>query len=240
MFNVTQNVVSLLGIPQQFSGSAAMTGESQLSAAGNVKYIGSAALVAESALAATGIAVIRAAVAMTAESSFNTSVTRYTQTTAIIVGESNLTATARHIYVGVVSMSAESSLYAAGGFVYVASPSPMTSDSTLDAPAVRVQPATASLTADMSMSSTAEPIYRLNIPTKQYAYSNNILFSRYRVDVGVSLLITDGVGALVEIPDQVALNAADWYFQGGLHHQLNQGEYDAVSSAGFADLVEVA
>lgn len=240
MLGVTQRVVALLGIPLQFSGSAALTSQSQLNAAGNVKYIGTATLTSQSALAAPAIAVIKATAAMTAQSSFNTSVTRYTQTTSIIVSESNLTATARHIYVGVVPMSAETSLYAAGGFVYVASMSPMTADAELTAPGIKVQPASVALESGSEFAATAEPIYRLKVPTKQYAYSRNILFSRYRIDVGVSLVITDGVGALVEIPDQVLLNAADWYFQGGLRHQLTQPEYDAVSSAGFADLVEVA
>lgn len=221
MFAVTQNVVSLLGIPQQFSGSAALTGDTQLSAA--------------------PVAIIRASAALTSESSFNLSVTRYTQTTSIIVAESALTATARHIYVGVVSMSSQTSLYAAGGFVYVATMSPMTSDTALTAPGIHVRPASVTpLTSESEFASTAEPIYRLKVPTKQYAYSRNILFSRYRIDVGVSLVITDGVGALVEIPDQVMLNNADWFFQGGYRHQLTQPEYDAVSSAGFADLVEVA
>ncbi len=84
------------------------------------------------------------------------------------------------------------------------------------------------------------PIYRLELPQVEYSYTRNILLSRYPIHVGQSLLITDGVGQIVEIPGVEETNLADFYFAGGHRYQLNQTEYEAVVAAGFGDLVEVA
>lgn len=325
MVDIAQRIISLLGIPQQFSGSSALSGGSSLSASANRFVFGSSGITSESSLAAAGIAVVMgataapsaqstlvatavrvvpaaaaeyassdlaatstrvvladtaltsntslsaaggvqyfavpdaltaqstltatavaimygASAALSAQTSLNTSVNRYTFAIAIELAVSDMTVNAVRVVVAAASMSASSTLITNGHLVFTATPNAVTFESTLAADSIRVKIASgAALDASSSMNlPAAEPIYRLVLPTQAYAISRNVLFSRYPIPWGQSLLITAGVGEIVEVPDQGMIAGADFYFGGGRHHQLNAAEYTAVVNAGYGDLVEVA
>lgn len=81
--------------------------------------------------------------------------------------------------------------------------------------------------------------YVLQTPTQEIAYTDHVLLSRYPVLVGISLLITDGVGKLQSDPSQDEILAADYYFGGGRRHILSNEEYAVVVAAGYGDYVSV-
>lgn len=81
--------------------------------------------------------------------------------------------------------------------------------------------------------------YILTLPTTETAYTDNILFKRYPIHVGQSLLITSGSGLLTQFPSQTEIAVADYYFGGGRRHVLTDDEYSAVVAAGYGDYVSV-
>ena len=81
--------------------------------------------------------------------------------------------------------------------------------------------------------------YILTLPTTETAYTDNILFKRYPIHVGVSLLITAATGTLTQFPSQTEVDEADHYFGGGRRHVLSDDEYTAVVAAGYGDYVSV-
>lgn len=260
MADITDKVVSLLGTPQQFSGGAALTAESGLTAAATPVAVAAAALTAESTLSVTATGffyvsaglsaesvlsadatgVYKATSAMSAQSSMTAAATLVGLSASIIVGTSDMTVTATLVQPAASSLTAESDLHASGGLIVNAGTAELVAEATLSAAGTYVQLAAASMDASLSTAADTMPIYRLTLPQVEYAYTNNILLSRYPIHVGQSLLISDGVGEIVEIPGVEQTNLADFYFAGGHQHQLNQNEYEAVVSAGFGDLVEVA
>ena len=84
--------------------------------------------------------------------------------------------------------------------------------------------------------------YYLDLPTSLESYTDNILLSRYRIDHGISLMITaDGAtftGVLQQFPDQVQVRDATYYYAGGHYYVLSQPEIDAITAAGFGALIE--
>lgn len=219
---ITGSVVRLLGLPNfGIAGSAALTADSSLSAEANATFICS--------------------VSMSAETSLDSDVVRVTEAVAMESSQSSLTADAVVQIPASSSLSAETDLVGNGGLIFGAESS-LTSDSALTSTAIRAVIASAvSMSAESSTPNVATlPIYRLVLPTIRYSITNNILFSRYPIDVGQSLLISAGVGSIVENADQDTIRLSDYYFGGGRHHQLNSAEFDAVSNAGYGDLVEIA
>ena len=83
--------------------------------------------------------------------------------------------------------------------------------------------------------------YYLDLPTSLESYTDNILLSRFPIDHGVSLLVTaDGetfTGVLQQFPDQVQVENATYYYAGGHYYVLSQAEIDAITDAGFGDLI---
>lgn len=84
--------------------------------------------------------------------------------------------------------------------------------------------------------------YYLDLPTSLESYTDNILLSRFPIDHGVSLLVTQSgetfTGLLQQFPDQVQVGNATYYFAGGHYYVLTQPEIDAITAAGFEDLIK--
>lgn len=222
MFDIADPIVGLLGLPN-LGVDAALDMSAQTDAS------------------ASAIAVGVASVAMSADGSLAFNAVRITEAVAMSSAQSSLTATGIYVGLGVVAMTASTSLSPVGGIVYGGA-SDMTAATDLLATATYVVIAsTVSMSAQSAMPAiTPEPIYRLVLPTVEYAYSTNILLVRYPIANGVSLVIDGGVGELREFVDQNTTLTADYYFGGGRRHQLDPVQYSAVTDAGFGDLVEVA
>lgn len=222
MFDIADPIVGLLGLP-------------------NLGVDAALDMSAQSDMSASAIAVGVASVAMSADGSLAFNAVRITEAVAMSSAESSLTATAIYVGLGVVAMTAETNLSPVGGIVY-GGESDMTAETALSADATYVVIAsTVSMSAQSDMPDvTPEPIYRLKLPSVEYAYTDNILLARYPIANGVSLVIDNGVGELREFVDQNTTLTADYYFGGGRNYQLTPTQYTAVTDAGFGDLVEVA
>jgi len=222
MFDITSPVVNDLGIIQVASGVASLAFESDVTA--NVTQIHVTSI------------------SMSAESSLNTSVVRVTSAVTLVVGTSDMSVTGTRVRLADTALQGASSLTAVGKLRFFGA-ADLSADLELTNPtSVRVVIAsTVSMSAGSNMPTVdSQPIYRLILPTKRYGYSNDRLFGRYTLDSGVSLLITGSTGEEAEYVTQNEIKDADYYFAGGHQYQLNQTEYDAVTTAGFEDLVEVA
>lgn len=222
MFDIADPIVGLLGLP-------------------NLGVDATLDMSAQSEMSVSGTAVLRSTVAMSGDGSLAFNAVRITEAVAMSSAESSLTATAIYVGLGVVAMSAETNLSPVGGIVYGGA-SDMSAETALSATATYVVIAsTVSMSGESNMPAiTPEPIYRLILPTVEYAYSTNILLARYPIANGVSLVIDDGVGELREFVDQNTTLTADYYFGGGRNYQLTPTQYTAVDNAGFGYLVEVA
>lgn len=222
MSDFTEGVVQLLGLP-------------------NFNLSGSASLSGESAVSATSLHIAVGSCAMSAQSSLGVNVVRITEGVALSSGQSDLTATALHEHVSSAALSSQTALVGNGGIIYGAA-SDMTGESACSASATYVRIAgTAGMSGQSSLPNvTPLPIYRLQLPTVEEAYTRHVLLQRYPIHVGRSLLITGTSGEFQQFVAQDAIAAADYYFGGGRHYQLNQTEYEAVDAAGFGDYVEVA
>ena len=72
----------------------------------------------------------------------------------------------------------------------------------------------------------------------EYAYTDNVLLRRYPIDNGQALVITDGVGELLDFPAQQIIAQADYYFPGGRRVELDPTEEAAVVAAGYGEYIE--
>lgn len=222
MFDIADPIVGLLGLP-------------------NLGVDATLDMSAQSELSASGTGVLRSTVAMSADGSLAFNAVRITEAVALSSAQSELTATGIYVGLGAAAMSAESNFSPVGGVVFGGA-SDMTAETALSATATYVVIAfSVSMSAESNMPAvTPEPIYRLILPTVEYAYSTNILLARYPIANGVSLVIDNGVGELREFVDQNTTLTADYYFGGGRNYQLTPSQYTAVDDAGFGYLVEVA
>lgn len=112
MFDISQPVVTLLGIGLVASGSAALTGESNLTSAAVLKNLAAAALTAESDLTANGVNVKVASASMSGESNLSASITYVVSVSSPLTAESDLTASATNVKLAAAGLSAESDLTA--------------------------------------------------------------------------------------------------------------------------------
>lgn len=263
MFDITEGVVSLLGIGRTFTADASLSSDSNVTIAAPVRvvvatwdgsgesiltvpapmgiFISSSSMVAESDLESAAVRVHLATVSMSAESSLNTSVIRITEAIVLSAGSSDLTAVIKRLTFANIALEGASSLTADATLRFFGE-STMSAESDLTATSTRVIIAsTVSMSGQSNLPAvTALPIYRLVLPVKEYSYTENVLLKRYPVNSGVSLLITGTDSAFGEFVSQNEIKESDYYFGGGRRHQLNQVEYDAVVAAGVGDLVEVA
>ncbi len=80
----------------------------------------------------------------------------------------------------------------------------------------------------------------LDLPVKEYVYTNDRLFGRFfRTPTPSSLIIfPDGSGEVVQFPPQSVVNAAKYAFLGGHRNELNAEQEQAVTAAGYGDLIK--
>lgn len=219
MLDISEPIVQLLGLPQQFDGAASVSGESDLVAAANITALAESSLSAESALAADGVGVLFASSSMSAQSDLSITVNIAFAAASINIASSNLTAESTRVQFA------------------TARPMPLMVVGTFTA-LVGHPVAARPLVASSNLSATMYTNPRLLVlPTVEYAYTDNVLLERYPIDNGRSLLITSGVGQIGDFFAQEQIADADYYFGGGRRHELNPTEEAAVVAAGYGDLI---
>lgn len=242
MASVVGGVVQFLSTTSGVVASANLTFDAVTTAAGTAVRFGSSALSGNSGLQATAAATLRASSSLSA-GAICVSDGSYAIRRGAAVISADMTASAsptctyRSLTSApaaelVVSSSARSTLRAAAS---------MSADVTI-APvsATGVVSATSTLSAQSGVTATGAPIYRLVLPTERLSFTDDYFFGRFRVDAGVSMLITGSTVKLQTYPSQGELAAADSYFLGGYRHQVTQDIRDVVVGAGYSGLIEEA
>lgn len=240
MFNITDPVVTLLGIPLIFDGEYSGSGESDVSADANVIVVLESVLSSNTNLDSSAIIVMQAEVvlssdtdlvssavlgvqgtaAMSAEASLEVSTTIVNMAASIVVGTSNLVATSTRLFFVTINLSSNSSLVATENLVNFVEGRPLTGQSNL-------------------VANMFQPLNILVLPTVEYQYSKVRLMQFYGIDSGQSLIITGTNGAIVEYQTGTEIEAADYYFGGGRRHVLDDAEVTAVTNAGFGNLITI-
>lgn len=261
MYDITEPVVTLLGIGLVASGSASLTAESNLTSAASVVTFGESVLSGESALTADAVNVLVAASSLSSESDLVSAVTVGLDAASSLSAQSNLVAGIFQTWQGAAALSAEvtltitenivaaaaalanggSNLVADGVTARVANPQPLSSNCDLvvtisiGAP-VAARPVVFS--SDME-ATVYTPSKYLVLPTIELTYTDNILLRRYGIDNGQALLITGTVGTLSTFPAQQEIADADYYFRGGATNILDDTEEAAVIAAGYGQYIVV-
>lgn len=241
------------------AAGSVLTAESDGAAAAVIGYVAAVALDADSGVTADATHVIAVATALAADSQVTVAASLTAFADAAASFESALAADGFGVLVASVSMSASCTLTTLAGIVNGAA-ALANGGSNLVANGVRVQLAVANpmpLSVDGSFAcfvshplagrpfaagSDLEATMYMNprllvLPTVEFAFSTNVLLRRYPIDNGRALLITDGVGELVDFPAQREIRLADYYFPGGRRIELTADEEAAVVAAGFGDLI---
>ena len=258
-YDITSPVNQLLGYGLVTSGSAALTGESSVTAAMVLVADADAALSAESSLVSAIIVEALAASSLSGETDLVSAASLVAGAAAALSGESDLSAGIRQVWSGSASLSADLSVTVGANIVALAV-SLSNGGSDLVASAIRIQLATARpvdlevvgtftahvghpvagrpFVASSALTATIyTPLRVLVLPTVEYAFTNNVLLERYPIDNGRSLLITSGVGQVGDFFAQEQIADADYYFGGGRRHELSDEEEAAVVAAGYGDLI---
>lgn len=219
MFDITESVVSLLGIPQQFDGAADLTGESSLVADAFTVRDATAELVFNSNLTSNGVRITFAASNITFQANLTVGGNLVKAAASIILATSNLTAESTRLqFANPRAMRASSDLVAT---MLIAAP-------------VAGRP----MVGDLTVSATVYvPSKYLVLPTIEVTYTDNVLLKRYSIDNGQSLLITNNVGVLQTFPAQEEIAEADYYFRGGATNILDDAALAAVEAAGYGQYV---
>lgn len=219
MLDISEPIVQLLGLPQQFDGAADVSGESDLVAAANITALAEAALSGEFDLAANGVGVLFASSSMSAQSDLTITVKVVLAAASINIASSNLQAEATNLRFATarpINLEVVGTFTALVGHPVAARP----------------------LVASSALTATIYTNPRLLVlPTVEYAYTDNVLLERYPIDNGRSLLITAGVGQIGDFFAQEQISDADYYFGGGRRHELTPTEEAAVVAAGYGDLI---
>lgn len=261
MYDITDPVVSLLGIGLVASGSASLTAESNLTSAVIVVELAASALTAESSLAADGTNVLVAASSLSAESNLTSAALVTALAESSMSAQSNLVASINQTWSAASALSAEVTLtvtenivaaaaaLANGGSeltanatnVKIATVQPLESDSSIVATVLISAPVAA---RPMEFTSELEatvyvPSKYLVLPTIGLTYTDNILLRRYKVDNGQALLINGTTGVLSTFPAQQEIADADYYFRGGAEEILDDTEEAAVIAAGYGQYIVV-
>jgi hypothetical protein len=74
--------------------------------------------------------------------------------------------------------------------------------------------------------------------SSQEAYTNNILYGRYAIGRGRTLLYRAGTVVVTDSPLDTDLLAADWYILGGHDPALTETQANQLTNAGYGALVE--
>lgn len=260
MFDISEPIVQLLGIGLTVDGSASLTGESDLVSALIVVVPVSSGLSAESDLSANIDYIIVAGSNLSSDSALSADGITVALVDASLSAESDLVAGMQQQWSGEAALSAEATLLVTSNIVALAA-ALANGGSNLVANGVRLQTAvprpmavgvTGTFTCTVSHPVAARPfvassaltatIYTnprlLVLPTVEYAYTDNVLLRRYPIDNGQALVITDGIGELLDFPAQQIIAQADYYFPGGRRVELDPTQEAAVVAAGYGEYIE--
>ena len=240
MFNITDPVVTLLGIPLIFDGEYSGSGVSDVSAdavvvvvvesvlSGNTNLDSSAIIVMQAEadlssntdLVSAAVLGVQGAAAMSAVASLEVSTTIVNVAASIVVGTSELVATSTRLVFVTIDLSAELDVSSRENLVNFVESRPLSGQSNL-------------------VATMFQPLNVLVLPTVEYQYSNDRLMKFYGIDSGQSLIITGTTGTIVEFQTGTEIDAADYYFGGGRRHVLDDAEVTAVTNAGFSELITI-
>jgi hypothetical protein len=242
MFNITDPVVTLLGLPLFFDGEYSGSGVSDVSADAvvavvavpepftassvlacdgfNITAFAQANLSGNTALNSDLVIGVQGAAVLTAEATLSVSTTIVNLAASVVVGTSNLVATSTRLFFVTKDLSSESNLVAKENLVNFVEGSPLIGQSNL-------------------VATMFEPLNVLVLPTVEYQYSKVRLMQFYGIDSGQSLIITGTNGRIVEYQTGTEIEAADYYFGGGRRHVLDAAEVTAVTNAGFGELITI-
>lgn len=220
MFDITDPVVSLLGVPQILDGAYAGSGASNLSAAASLTAFVQADLSGNTDLNSAAVIGVQGAAVMTAEASLSVSTTIVYLAASVVVGTSNLVATSTRLFFLTMDFSGETDMSSDAILENIAESRPLSGQSSL-------------------VATMFKPLNVLVLPTVEYQYSNDRLMRFYGIDSGQSLIITGTTGTIVEFQTGTEIEAADYYFGGGRRHVLNDTEVTAVTNAGFGNLITI-
>ena len=240
MFNITDPVVTLLGIPLIFDGEYSGSGVSDVSAdadvvvvlesvlSGNTNLDSSAIIVVQAEadlssdtdLVSSAVLGVQGAAVMSAEASLEVSTTIVNVAASIVVGTSELVATSTRLVFVTIDLSAELDVSSRENLVNFVEGRPLSGQSNL-------------------VATMFKPLNVLVLPTVEYQYSNDRLMKFYGIDSGQSLIITGTTGKIVEFQTGTEIDAADYYFGGGRRHVLDDIEVTAVTNAGFSELITI-
>ena len=247
MFNVTSRTIILLGGPQRVDAAAPLSATVSMlvQASGTTTRVGgSAALSAEGTLAAAGDTHITFAVAtpMSASVSVQGGLPIYIQAGAASLPITvNMQAAGGQVIGASVDLHQDLVLQSAGGISLGAAALSITSSATLVGSAGFILDADAEvMSASLEVYTSVNPVYRLVLPTGSSVFTSHHFFKRFPVTTGISLLIEGGVGRLTEYPSHTELRASDAFFLGGYMHQITPAERALIVSAGFGDLIQEA
>jgi len=66
----------------------------------------------------------------------------------------------------------------------------------------------------------------------------NVLFYRYKIARGITVVKNNGVYSETRYPSQDELLESDAYYLGGRRHEITSEEYTALTNAGYSDYLE--
>ena len=240
MFDITDPVVSLLGIPQILDGAYAGSSDSNLSATVIVGVVAGSGLTADTSLIAAATVGVQAGAVLSSDTAFTSAAVIGVQGAAVMAAETTLTVSETIVYAAASIVVGTSNLVATSTRLFFLEMD-LIGESTLTPAAILVNITTSRpLSGQSSLVATMfEPLNILTLPTVEYNYSDDRLMKFYGIDSGQSLIITGTVGKIVEFQTGTEIDAADYYFGGGRRHVLTDTEVTAVTNAGFGNLITI-
>lgn len=220
MFDITSRTIDLLGVGLTLAGSADLTAETGFDSAGTRKAYGTADLVSGSTLAAEGVIIRYGLSGMSSDSRLSGVPLRIKYAIATVVSDSAVTVSAAPVRIRYGISALVGGLTGASGTAYMV----VYGEAALDG-------------GGASMSGTPLPVKRLVLATAKRAITEDWLFKRYPIDVGLSLLVTGGTVTEVEVPSQTELAEADYYFLGGRNNPVTKDQIDVLTAAGYGDYI---
>ena len=220
MFDITDPVVTLLGVPQILDGAYTGSGASNLSATAGLTAFAQANLSGNTDLNSAAVIGVQGAAVMTSEATLSVSETIVYAAASIVVGTSELVATSTRLFFLTMDLSGETNMLSNAIIVNITESRPLSGQSSL-------------------VATMFQPLNILTLPTVEYNYSNDRLMRFYGIDSGQSLIITGTTGTIVEFQTGTEIDAADYYFGGGRRHVLDDTEVTAVTNAGFGNLITI-
>lgn len=201
-----------------------------------------AALTAESDVTADGGVLFGGSSAMSADSSTTAAATRKALGAASLTSASGSVSAGVRVTFGAADMTGDvAAAFAAGQPVKIRfGEAALQGDlATMEGTAFIRKFGTVSMTAEATVfQATASPVFRLRMATAKRSITEDWLLRRYPIDVGLSLIVKNGVVTEVEVPSQTELAEADYYFLGGRNNPITPAQRATLVAAGFGSYIE--